>query len=221
MLSWFISLLFLYFNSPTEVKIGMATLVTGITLLLLFVSSEAASSFDVPAMFAFGDSTLDTGNNNDLATFARSNFAPYGESFPDKKPTGRFSDGKIVPDFIVSALNLSDSLPAYAGHRITANDIGVCFASAATGLDDDTAATTNVLTIAEQVENFKLYIKSMIALKGEAETQEFLKKSLFLISIGANDIIISYYLFDKKIKYTLPQYHAFLLDQLKTLLRVI
>lgn len=201
----------------------MANFVTGVTLLLLLfgLCSKAASTFDVPALFAFGDSTLDTGNNNMLATIVKANFPPYGESFPKKKATGRFSDGKLVPDFIVSALNLSDSLPAYARHTITVNDFGVCFASAGTGLDDETATLLNVQSIAEQVEEFKQYIKHMAALKGETETQKFIKKSLFVISAGSNDIIISYYLLhDRRTKYTLPQYHAFLLNRLKALLQV-
>lgn len=53
-----------------------------------------------PAILAFGDSVADTGNNNHLRTFIRSNFPPYGKDFPGHKHTGRFSNGKISVDLL-------------------------------------------------------------------------------------------------------------------------
>jgi len=53
-----------------------------------------------PAIFAFGDSILDTGNNDYILTLIKANFLPYGMNFPDKVPTGRFCNGKIPSDFI-------------------------------------------------------------------------------------------------------------------------
>lgn len=56
---------------------------------------------DHVALFIFGDSIFDAGNNNYINTSARfrANFWPYGESF-FKYATGRFSDGRLIPDFI-------------------------------------------------------------------------------------------------------------------------
>ena len=53
------------------------------------------------AFFIFGDSLLDPGNNNYINTTTedQANFRPYGETF-FKYPTGRFSDGRLIPDFI-------------------------------------------------------------------------------------------------------------------------
>lgn len=53
----------------------------------------------VPAMFIFGDSLIDNGNNNNLPTFARANYFPYGIDFADG-PTGRFSNGYTIVDEI-------------------------------------------------------------------------------------------------------------------------
>lgn len=53
-----------------------------------------------PAIFAFGDSILDTGNNDYISTLIKANFLPYGMNFPDGVPTGRFCNGKIPSDFI-------------------------------------------------------------------------------------------------------------------------
>lgn len=51
--------------------------------------------------FLFGDSFLDVGNNNyiNTSTLDQANFWPYGETY-FKFPTGRFSDGRLVSDFI-------------------------------------------------------------------------------------------------------------------------
>ena len=54
----------------------------------------------MPALIAFGDSIVDTGNNNYLMTLVKANFPPYGREYPGHKATGRFSDGKISVDFI-------------------------------------------------------------------------------------------------------------------------
>lgn len=51
------------------------------------------------ALYVFGDSFFDNGNNNLLPTMARANFFPYGMNFR-KGPTGRFTDGRTVVDFI-------------------------------------------------------------------------------------------------------------------------
>lgn len=61
---------------------------------------ELPSNVTIPAVFVFGDSTVDTGNNNDLITLAKSNFPPYGRDFMGGLPTGRFSNGKLPSDLI-------------------------------------------------------------------------------------------------------------------------
>ena len=53
----------------------------------------------VPAMFVFGDSLIDNGNNNNLPSFAKANYFPYGIDF-EGGPTGRFSNGYTMVDEI-------------------------------------------------------------------------------------------------------------------------
>lgn len=57
--------------------------------------TEAARAF-----FVFGDSLVDSGNNNYLATTARADSPPYGIDYPTHRPTGRFSNGLNLPDII-------------------------------------------------------------------------------------------------------------------------
>lgn len=60
---------------------------------------SAATSALVPAMFIFGDSLIDNGNNNNLPSFAKANYFPYGIDF-NGGPTGRFSNGYTMVDEI-------------------------------------------------------------------------------------------------------------------------
>lgn len=53
-----------------------------------------------PAVLVFGDSIVDTGNNNFIKTIAKCNFPPYGQDFMGGNPTGRFSNGKVPADLI-------------------------------------------------------------------------------------------------------------------------
>ena len=57
------------------------------------------------ALFVFGDSLFDPGNNNYINTIGQANFPPYGETF-FKYPTGRFSDGRLIPDFIGNTFSI-------------------------------------------------------------------------------------------------------------------
>jgi len=72
--------------------------------VLLIVSSmfgfALGSRKSVPALFVFGDSAVDAGTNNYIPnSSARADFPPYGRTF-FHCPTGRFTDGRTVFDFI-------------------------------------------------------------------------------------------------------------------------
>ncbi|KVH96878.1 Lipase, GDSL, partial [Cynara cardunculus var. scolymus] len=55
----------------------------------------------VPCYFIFGDSLVDSGNNNKLVTRAKANYPPYGIDFP-QGVTGRFTNGRTIADIIVN-----------------------------------------------------------------------------------------------------------------------
>lgn len=59
----------------------------------------------VPALYVFGDSLVDVGNNNYLTlSIAKANHRHYGIDFPTHKPTGRFSNGKNAADFLGNSI---------------------------------------------------------------------------------------------------------------------
>lgn len=116
-----------------------------VLLLLSLITTRASSApARVPAIIVFGDSTVDAGNNNAIGTMLKSNFRPYGRDFAGGRPTGRFCNGRIPPDFISEAFGLPPLVPAYLDPAYGIRDFarGVCFASAGTGLDN---ATSDVL----------------------------------------------------------------------------
>lgn len=71
-------------------------------LVVVAAASAAAAGGRPPAMFVFGDSTLDVGNNNYLAgpDVPRANKPYYGIDFPGSLPTGRFSNGYNIADYL-------------------------------------------------------------------------------------------------------------------------
>lgn len=85
--------------------LGKMTKLTNILscLAILFWSSLILSDtiqVEAKAFFVFGDSLVDNGNNNYLATTARADSPPYGIDYPSHRPTGRFSNGLNIPDII-------------------------------------------------------------------------------------------------------------------------
>ena len=62
---------------------------------------ELPPNVTVPAVLVFGDSIMDTGNNNNnMQTLAKCNFPPYGRDFEGGIPTGRFGNGKVPSDLV-------------------------------------------------------------------------------------------------------------------------
>lgn len=72
--------------------------VIGVSVLVM-MPVYAGGSPQFPAMFVFGDSLVDDGNNNYLNSFAKANYLPYGIDFFGG-PNGRFCNGKTIIDFL-------------------------------------------------------------------------------------------------------------------------
>lgn len=197
----------------------LATLLFFLTAVQLSVIAAADTTLlsgrahDIPAVYAFGDSTLDAGNNNRLLTAVRADHPPYGRDFPGGAPTGRFSDGKLLTDFLVAALGIKGLLPAYHSGGLTDADAatGVSFASGGSGLDDMTATNAGVATLTSQVVDFR----ELAARMGARKAGEVVNKSAFLVSAGTNDMIMNYYLLPSRSK-SLDQYHDLLIGKLRS-----
>lgn len=181
------------------------------TQLLVEIPGTSAK---VAALIVFGDSTVDSGNNNQISTVLKSNFQPYGRDYFDGKATGRFSNGRIAPDFISEGLGLKNAVPAYLDPSYDIKDFatGVCFASAGTGLDNATSDVLSVMPLWKEVEYYKEYQTKLRGYLGEDKANEVIRESLYLISIGTNDFLENYYLLPRKLrKYSVDEYQNILI----------
>ncbi|CAA7024073.1 unnamed protein product [Microthlaspi erraticum] len=135
-------------------------------LALVFTAVETnamkqAENATIQALIVFGDSIMDTGNNNNLPTLLKSNFSPYGKQFPGGLATGRFSDGRIPSDLIAEKLGLTKTLPAYLNPNLKPEDLlkGVTFASGGTGYDPLTSKLMKTVSA-------KVFTESKMAERG-------------------------------------------------------
>ncbi|KAL1560297.1 GDSL esterase/lipase-like protein [Salvia divinorum] len=175
------------------------------------------------AFFVFGDSTVDSGNNNYIQTISRSNFPPYGKDLPDHIATGRFTNGKLVTDFLSSYAGIKDLIPPYLDPTLTLDDLktGVCFASAGTGFDPLTAQINVVIPIQKQLKYFKEYKSRMEVEIGKEKTARLINSAFFLISAGTNDFMVNYYgpTQIRSKTYNISGYQDFILQQAQQLIQ--
>ncbi|CAI0435558.1 unnamed protein product [Linum tenue] len=167
------------------------------------------------AVYVFGDSIMDTGNNDYILTRARCDYPPYGRNFPGGKPTGRFSDGKIIPDLIVENLGIKDLLSPYLDPNLGPEDLitGVAFASGGCGFDPETIRSMMALSIPTQLILFQEYKDKLKANVGEQRSDDIINRSLYLLSSGNNDIGSTYFLTNRHLEYDMTSYAAFLATQ--------
>lgn len=186
--------------------------------LLIFMhsllSSSTATAGKVLAIVVFGDSTVDPGNNNYIPTIAKGNFPPYGRDFYGGVATGRFSNGRLVTDFLSERFGLGSSVPAYLDNSYTIDQLatGVSFASGGTGLDDLTAKVASVIPLSQQLEYFKKYKERLMFAKGAAVADEIIAEALYIFSVGTNDFIVNYFVLPlRRAEYTTAEYVTYLI----------
>lgn len=167
-----------------------------VALCLLELALRGAGAGDgeplVPAMFVFGDSTVDVGNNNFLpgcSADCRANYARYGVDYPSHAPTGRFSNGYNLADHIARFLGFAESPPAYGSLPpegiIEQMRSGINFASGGSGLQDVTgkALCGQVHSMSDQLDMFA----SVVQMMGNCSS-DLVSRSLVFISVGSNDL---------------------------------
>ncbi|XP_076917082.1 GDSL esterase/lipase At5g45960-like [Bidens hawaiensis] len=206
-----------------------STLILPLLLLLTIVLSQQlplsiAQSNVVSAVFVFGDSSVDPGNNNYLPTVSRGNFPPYGKDFLNHTPTGRFSNGRLVTDFIASFVGVKENLPPYLDPSLTTEDLmtGVSFASAGSGYDPFTSKLSGALTASQQLDLFRDYKRKMELAIGKERTDDTVKRGEYIVSLGTNDFAFNYYgpvLIQRTLYPTIHSYQSFLWQNIQKFLQ--
>lgn len=178
-------------------------------LLLIFLLLPLSFSSPLPPhsqpfskIYAFGDSFTDTGNTRSKTGpygFRSVSNPPYGVTF-FHRPTNRYSDGRLVVDFLAGALSLP-FLPPYLSRSSLSSPHGVNFAVAgATALDHavfvEHNATFDVTpqSLRTQLDWFDDYLrKKGCGEEGSMECRSALKGAIFWVGeIGVNDYAYSF-----------------------------
>ncbi|GMY35321.1 GDSL esterase/lipase At1g29670-like [Fagus crenata] len=153
-----------------------------------------------PCLFFFGDSIVDDGNNNNLQTKAKANYRPYGIDFP-KGPTGRFTNGRNLADFIAQYLGFENYIPPFAtasGQEVLQ---GVNYASGSAGIRYESGKQLgDNISMDRQLQNHQITISNIIKLLGNNESlaATYLSKCIYSVVVGNNDYINNY---------LMPQYY--------------
>ncbi|KAJ3683878.1 hypothetical protein LUZ60_014105 [Juncus effusus] len=170
------------------------TLYLFLTFLIHFCTvNSSADDRCYSHFFAFGDSIIDNGNwlhygipPGPVALL------PYGETF-FKHPTGRFSNGLLIIDFISEALKMPFLTPYLVGNTSKNFEYGANFAvGGATALNQDYFKKKGLqvlftpYSLGTQIRWFGKVLKLLGS--SERERKEIASTSLFLVGeIGGND----------------------------------
>ncbi|KAI4370186.1 hypothetical protein MLD38_018560 [Melastoma candidum] len=133
-------------------------------------------------LFVFGDSYADTGNTPIGYSPRGSSLAawkvPYGETFPGK-PSGRFSDGHVLTDFVANYFGLTSPVP-YNFRKVGGSNLkfGINFAIGGTGVFETLVPLPNMTV---QIDTFKQLID------GGLYTEADLQSSVALVTLSGND----------------------------------
>ncbi|XP_057764183.1 GDSL esterase/lipase At1g29670-like [Salvia miltiorrhiza] len=181
---------------------------------ILIVAEPQFSCF-----FIFGDSFVDNGNNNYLQTTLRVNYLPYGIDFPTG-PTGRFSNGRNIADFIAKMLGFKNSIPPFANGTTRFILRGLNYGSGGGGILNETGTQFgNLLSLSEQLSNHEITISRIQKLLGGSK--KHLNECLYYVGIGTNDYILNYFpqFYSSTTIYTPQQFAALLITQYSKQLR--
>ncbi|GLT30236.1 hypothetical protein SLA2020_050490 [Shorea laevis] len=191
---------------------------TGVAVVILILqgSNRIVSSDRGPALFVFGDSLVDVGNNNFLSSVAKANYFPYGIDF-NMGPTGRFSNGKTFVDIIGDMMGAPYPLPFSdsntVGDRLLA---GVNYASASAGILDESGQNYGErYSLSQQVLNFESTLEQLRTVLDGRNLTDFLAKSIAILVFGSNDYINNYLMpsmYSSSYVYSPPEFANLLLN---------
>ncbi|XP_071687224.1 GDSL esterase/lipase 6 [Rutidosis leptorrhynchoides] len=196
-------------------------------LSILFVDLASANQY-LKSIFVFGDSQFDAGTNRLLKHCKlQANFTPYGSTF-FHHPTGRFTNGRTVADFISQYMGINFQKPYEEVHREIQHgkvksfpSNGLNFASAGSGLLPNTSQEAGVTSIQGQLQQFLSLIKRRIHLQKKKHV--YLEKnqivnSIYLIAAGGNDIF-TYFLLPNTPPITQEAFAHVLLKEVSIVIR--
>ncbi|XP_002960993.2 GDSL esterase/lipase 4 [Selaginella moellendorffii] len=162
-------------------------------LLALGLQELGIARGEPSAIIVFGDSTVDTGTNfySPATPFNfQANRYPYGFKGFQGQATGRFTEGRVIIDFIAEYAGFP-VVESYAKPDASLAQ-GANFGSGGAGALDDTNEGM-VTPLSKQLENFADFCGNVSKERNLVEYEEFLSNAVYLISIGSNDYLSGYF----------------------------
>ncbi|KAE9596072.1 putative triacylglycerol lipase [Lupinus albus] len=212
------------FSGSNGTKIPLIVMMHVCTIVVVTRKCIALSSPNFSSILVFGDSTVDSGNNNYILTLNKVNHFPYGKDFPGHVPTGRFSNGKLVTDLLASYLNIKDVVPPFLDPNLSNDELvtGVCFASGGAGFDDFTLVSLGgAISMFNQLDLFKVYVTKLKGIVGEDKAKQILGDALVVICAGSNDLIVNFYnIPTRRMVFNMDMYQDFLQYRLQSFIKV-
>ncbi|ONI10833.1 hypothetical protein PRUPE_4G070600 [Prunus persica] len=187
------------------------------SILLSQYSCVYGEAPQVPCFFIFGDSLVDSGNNNYLPTLAKVNYLPYGVDFPIGA-TGRFCNGRTSVDILAELLGFKKPIPPFATTWGLVILRGLNYASGASGIRAESGTEMGVnVNLEQQLRNHHVTVLRIASiLRHKALALKYLNKCFYFMGIGNNDYINNYFqtqYFNTSRIYTLEQYASVLIEQ--------
>lgn len=187
----------------------------GLLFLVLMMASASGSSCEFPAIFNFGDSNSDTGGLS--AAFGQAPF-PNGQTF-FHHPAGRYSDGRLIIDFIAESLELP-YLSAYLNSVGSNFSHGANFATAGSTIRPQNTTMHqsgySPISLDIQLVQYSDFYKRSQEYHNQGgmfETllpkADYFSKALYTFDIGQNDLTAGY-----KLNLTTEQIKASVPDML-------
>ncbi|CAA2969841.1 GDSL esterase lipase At4g16230 [Olea europaea subsp. europaea] len=167
------------------------TILLQLSTILVFLEMSLAEN--IPANFVFGDSLVDVGNNNYIASLSKANYVPNGIDFGN--PTGRYTNGRTIVDIIGQELGLKDFTPPYLAPTTAGDKVlhGVNYASGGGGILNYTGKIFGGrINLDAQMDNFANTRQDIITRIGGPSATKLLENALFSVTIGSNDFINNY-----------------------------
>ncbi|KAL5231067.1 hypothetical protein ABZP36_029843 [Zizania latifolia] len=173
-----------------------AELLVGLgTACALVAAAAAARPSLVPALFVFGDSLIDNGNNNNLASLAKANYFPYGIDFATG-PTGRFSNGYTIVDELV--ITMSDAIcistdylfPGAKGSVLRLYKYVDCTVQYTSTIRSN--CKVGRIPFNQQIQNFETTVEQIAGAVGPEAAAAMVARSILFVGLGSNDYLNNY-----------------------------
>ncbi|XP_015875168.3 GDSL esterase/lipase At1g54790-like [Ziziphus jujuba] len=163
--------------------------------ILLPLSSSR--DYNYPAVFNFGDSNSDTGG---LVAGIGFHLDPPNGHLYFKTPSGRLSDGRLIVDFLMEAMDLPFLNPYLDSIGMPSFRKGCNFAAGGSTILPAAVAASCPFTFGVQVDQFirfKTRVLELLAkdtnIDKHLPTESSFQKGLYIIDIGQNDLTLAFY----------------------------